>query len=186
MATFGERLKETRKKNGLSQVELAKILDVHYITVSRWENSALCPGIKILITLSQMFGVTSDYLLGITTNEENEKMNPMETTNRKLYAKLSKEYNDYLDSLKKMPVEDAIQHAYETVFKEEILICVQNGGFSYPHICALLSLESPLDELYSRWLKKDCSQMDYLKECIKERAEIAVHESRLSQNAKER
>jgi DNA-binding XRE family transcriptional regulator len=50
---FGQRLKEVRKHNSLSQVELAKMLGFHSITVSRWERSVVsspvikCPKVAV-------------------------------------------------------------------------------------------------------------------------------------------
>ena len=69
---FGERLKEVRKQNGLTQVELAEVLGIHSITVSRWEISANQPPIKTLVDIAILFSVSADYLLGLDGMAEKE------------------------------------------------------------------------------------------------------------------
>jgi transcriptional regulator with XRE-family HTH domain len=62
---FATRLKELRTQNELTQAELAIFLDVHSITVSRWERAVLLPSAKVLLKISACFNVSCDYLLGI-------------------------------------------------------------------------------------------------------------------------
>ena len=50
---------------GWNQVELAKKLSVTKQTVSNWENDNIQPSIETLVRLSKLFGVTTDYLLGL-------------------------------------------------------------------------------------------------------------------------
>lgn len=62
---LGTRITELRSALGWSQVELAKRLGVAKQTVSNWENENIQPSIEMLIRLTRLFGVTSDYLLGL-------------------------------------------------------------------------------------------------------------------------
>jgi transcriptional regulator with XRE-family HTH domain len=62
------RIKELRKKSGLSQKELADKLFVNQTAVSQWERGVTSPSASILIKLCDLFNVTSDYLLGRTDN----------------------------------------------------------------------------------------------------------------------
>ncbi len=62
---LGQRILEIRTAFGWSQVELAKRLGVAKQTVSNWENENIQPSIEMLIRLSKLFGVTTDYLLGL-------------------------------------------------------------------------------------------------------------------------
>ena len=62
---LGRRICELRMALGWSQVELAKRLKVAKQTVSNWENENIQPSIEILIRLSKIFNVTTDYLLGL-------------------------------------------------------------------------------------------------------------------------
>ena len=62
---LGTRIQELRGALGWSQVELAKRLGVAKQTVSNWENENIQPSIEMLIRLAKLFGVTTDYLLGL-------------------------------------------------------------------------------------------------------------------------
>lgn len=58
------RLKELRKKAGLSQSDFAKKINVAQNTVSNWENGNRVIDSEKAITIASYFGVTTDYLLG--------------------------------------------------------------------------------------------------------------------------
>ena len=71
--TFGEKLKVLRKENGYSQEELAGLLDVSRQAVSKWESNRGTPEIDKLVQISNMFGVTLDYLLKDESPDENNQ-----------------------------------------------------------------------------------------------------------------
>lgn len=52
-----------RKKNGWSQEELASELSISRQSVSKWESGASIPDLDKVLKLSQIFGVSTDYLL---------------------------------------------------------------------------------------------------------------------------
>ncbi len=62
---LGQRIGEMRVALGWSQVELAKRLGVAKQTVSNWENDNIQPSIEMLVHLAKVFGVGTDYLLGL-------------------------------------------------------------------------------------------------------------------------
>ncbi|MDD6966802.1 MAG: helix-turn-helix transcriptional regulator [Candidatus Faecousia sp.] len=62
---LGQRICELRAHLGWSQVELSRRLRVSKQTVSNWENDNIQPSIEMLVRLSKIFGVTTDYLLGL-------------------------------------------------------------------------------------------------------------------------
>lgn len=62
---LGQRICELRAHLGWSQVELSRRLRVSKQTVSNWENDNIQPSIEMLVLLSKIFGVTTDYLLGL-------------------------------------------------------------------------------------------------------------------------
>ncbi len=62
---LSQRIKDLRLTRGWNQVELAKKLNVTKQTVSNWENDNIQPSIEMLVRLSRLFGVTTDYLLGL-------------------------------------------------------------------------------------------------------------------------
>lgn len=62
---LGQRIHELRLAFGWSQVELAKRLNVSKQTVSNWENENIQPSIEMLVRLSKIFNVGTDFLLGL-------------------------------------------------------------------------------------------------------------------------
>lgn len=62
---LGQRINELRRSFGWNQVELAKYLHISKQTVSNWENENIQPSIEMLIRLSKVFNVPTDYLLGL-------------------------------------------------------------------------------------------------------------------------
>ena len=63
---FGERLKELRREYGVGQVELAKSIGVSKGIISLWENGQREPTMSNLVSLAKYFGVSVDYLVGLT------------------------------------------------------------------------------------------------------------------------
>lgn len=60
---LAEKITELRKKSGWSQEELANQLGVSRQSVSKWESGASIPDLDRILKLSQIFGVSTDYLL---------------------------------------------------------------------------------------------------------------------------
>ena len=69
--TFGEKLKVLRKEKGYSQEEFAGLLNVSRQAVSKWESDRGTPETDKLLQISNMFGVTLDYLLKEESSDEN-------------------------------------------------------------------------------------------------------------------
>ena len=61
-----EHIRELRIQRGITQVDLAKRLGVSKSVVSSYENGVHLPPYDILIRLSALFGVSCDYLLGVS------------------------------------------------------------------------------------------------------------------------
>lgn len=60
---LAEKIVYLRKKKGWSQEELAEKLDISRQSVSKWELDASIPDLDKIVKLSELFGVTTDYLL---------------------------------------------------------------------------------------------------------------------------
>jgi transcriptional regulator with XRE-family HTH domain len=60
------KIKEIRKLRGITQKELTAILNVQRQTLSRYETGAIPLTDETIVILARHFGVTSDYLLGIS------------------------------------------------------------------------------------------------------------------------
>ena len=67
---LNERIKQLRLTRGLSQVELSKLLNVSKQSVSNWENDNIQPSIEMLLKISEVFSVSTDYLLGKELNRK--------------------------------------------------------------------------------------------------------------------
>ena len=63
MMTFSEKLMDLRRKSGMSQEQLADRLGVTRQSVSKWESGTAMPELVKLISLSDLFGVSVDYLV---------------------------------------------------------------------------------------------------------------------------
>ncbi len=72
--TFSERLTDLRKKSGMSQEQLAEKLGLTRQTVSKWENGQSTPELAYIAILSELLGVTTDYLIKGTQNVSAEEI----------------------------------------------------------------------------------------------------------------
>ena len=72
---LADKITEERKKNGWSQEELANQLGVSRQAVSKWESEQTTPDLEKVIAMSELFEVTTDYIL--------KGIEPVSTTNRK-------------------------------------------------------------------------------------------------------
>lgn len=71
--TIGENIRNFRKKNNLTQEELADRLGVTYQSVSRWENGATYPDLELLPIISELLSVTVNELLGMPQIEKEKR-----------------------------------------------------------------------------------------------------------------
>ncbi len=72
----GDRLKELRKNNGLTQSKLGEVLGVTKASICCYEKGTRTPTIENLIDLMEFFGVSADYLIGsdaIVSVKENKR-----------------------------------------------------------------------------------------------------------------
>ncbi len=65
---FAEVLKELRTNSRINQSELADIVGVSKQCVSNWENGYIQPSIDTLVKIAKYFSVSTDYLLGLNSN----------------------------------------------------------------------------------------------------------------------
>lgn len=65
MINFSNKLKLLRQQRGLTQLQLAQQLNITKAMISAYETGSRYPSFDILIKLSSLFNVTTDYLLGL-------------------------------------------------------------------------------------------------------------------------
>lgn len=81
---IGKKIYELRRKEGLSQEEVANKLDVSRQTVSKWETNQSAPDIDKIVPLCDLFNISTDVLLKgvneqqtINTNDNRKKYTPL-------------------------------------------------------------------------------------------------------------
>lgn len=70
MDTFGKRLREARKEKGLSQNELAKVLETNHSVIGKYERDEVKPSIDAVRKIAGILGTTVSYLLGEDENQD--------------------------------------------------------------------------------------------------------------------
>ncbi|KLA47977.1 hypothetical protein P869_06475 [Ligilactobacillus ruminis S23] len=70
---IGQRIRDLRKQKRMSQTELAKSAGVSQTTVTAWETGKAEPSSSAVAKLSDIFNVTTDYLLGRPNKQETKK-----------------------------------------------------------------------------------------------------------------
>jgi len=69
---FNEKLVRLRKGHGYTQEQLAEKLEVTRQAVSRWESGDTTPEMALLVRLCEVFGVTADYLINDSIENEGD------------------------------------------------------------------------------------------------------------------
>ena len=99
---LADKITEERKKNGWSQEELADKLGVSRQAVSKWESAGAVPDLQRIIQLSELFSVSTDYLLKdemeVETSSDMMKGINEDMTLRKVSME---EANEFLDMKRK-------------------------------------------------------------------------------------
>lgn len=89
------RIAELRKKNNLSQTELSKKLGIAQNTLSQYENELRVPSSRIILVLSDLFGVSPNYILG-EPEVETAKTHSIQDVTKVLQEKNINRVNLYL------------------------------------------------------------------------------------------
>lgn len=66
---FADRLKELRKRKGISQGELAELIEVHFTQVSRYERGETKPNAEAMTRLAKALDTTVDFLMNGTADD---------------------------------------------------------------------------------------------------------------------
>lgn len=70
MKHIGEKIKELRRKNNMTQEKLAERLNVSYQTVSKWETGITSPDLSLIVPLARLFKITTDELFSYNENAD--------------------------------------------------------------------------------------------------------------------
>lgn len=66
---IGDHIRELREQSGMTQADLAKRVHTSRSSVQAWECGSNYPSVDSLILLSQVFHVSTDYLLAVSKNK---------------------------------------------------------------------------------------------------------------------
>ena len=95
---LADKITEERKKNGWSQEELANQLGVSRQAVSKWESAGAVPDLQRILQMSELFGVSTDYLLKDEMKAENITYHESTESYAEPLKKVTMEHaNEFLD-----------------------------------------------------------------------------------------
>ena len=112
---LSEKIMDLRKSRGWSQEELAERLDVSRQSVSKWESGASTPEPDKIVAISEIFGVSTDYLLKDAAKQEEAQAFSQQTSHgvegevREEVPEMSmQECDEYLETVKKTSASIAL------------------------------------------------------------------------------
>ena len=100
--SFNEQLTKLRKRNNITQIELANLMNVKQYVISSWETGRSEPNISQIIKLSNIFKIPTDYLLDraiIIASSENEFNNVIENINKDIKDDFTKDLIEILEDI---------------------------------------------------------------------------------------
>lgn len=65
---LAKRIKTLREEQEMTQTDLAKRLNITRSSVNAWEQGISTPSTQFVVELAELFGVSTDYLLGMKKN----------------------------------------------------------------------------------------------------------------------
>ena len=81
------RIKELRETNKIKQIDLAQKLNVSQGTLSNWEGNKFDIDNDSLRRLSDLFNVSTDYILGIERTSQDPYHDPVDAKTNELFQK---------------------------------------------------------------------------------------------------
>ncbi|MGN1410204.1 MAG: helix-turn-helix domain-containing protein [Eubacteriales bacterium] len=111
---IGEKIKKLRRSRDMTQEELAESLSVSVSAVSQWESGKTTPDISALPVLCNLFGVTSDELLGIDVTQKQAEIDRLiiEISEISRIGDNKEAYRRFREALKQYP--DSYELMYQT------------------------------------------------------------------------
>ena len=102
MYVFGKRLKEIRKKAGITQQQLGDMVGVTKVSICCYENGTRTPTLETLIDLADSLNVHLNYLLGVDALaiDEDDKNNTLNIAKDEI--ELIKELRKHIKLYEKM------------------------------------------------------------------------------------
>ena len=98
---LGERLKLLREEAGLTQQQLASMLNLSQQTIGHYEVNRSEPSIKTMELLARIFNTSTDYLLGLSDIEHpNDMQNKLDLSSLNLPKEAIKEIENFMEFMR--------------------------------------------------------------------------------------
>ena len=101
---FCDNFKKYRKLSGMTQDEIARFLMVTPQAVSKWETGSGTPDISMLVPIAELFGISTDELLGRVNTLSDTTLQEIYTAEESRKDK----YDKYIELLKSNPNNEKI------------------------------------------------------------------------------
>lgn len=103
---IGERIKQARLEKGLDQLALCEKLSIEQSTLSNYENGRRIPKPDMIVKMADIFGVSTDYLLGKTDlrNYNDYKATITDKDERNIQRELEKMMDDIVTKNPALPL----------------------------------------------------------------------------------
>ena len=103
-----------------------------------------------------------------------------------LYEKMAAEQDKYRDWLKGQPAAEVLNHAYEYVMREDILLSLEYSDLSDGQAKALLKSPAPLVDVFKDWERRETGHMEDIRETMESRANKIIREAFIRSKREER
>lgn len=150
---IGEKIKELRKKNGLTQEKLADYLCVSYQAVSKWETGISSPDLSLIAPLTKLFHVSADELLCLEESEPDGRYNELETAYKETFKT-----NDF--ALRQKICEMAVaEYPGDMKFLSNLAWVVSNRSFEYEEQATYVAEQEKAIKLFASVIK-NCGDIE--------------------------
>ena len=102
--------------------------------------------------------------------------------NTQLYQKMFAEEKLYRAGLLLLPPSEILNHAYEYVCREDILLSLEYNDLSPRQAMALLKSPSPLADVFKKWEKQEANHMEDIWNTVEARANEVVRADFIAQH----
>lgn len=109
-----------------------------------------------------------------------------EELNTRLYERMFSEQEKYRRWLLTLPPAEILQHAYEYVMREDILLSQETSDLTDAQAKALLKSPTPLTDTFKDWEKRETSHMDDIHETLECRANKILRDEFIRSRREER
>ena len=109
-----------------------------------------------------------------------------EELNTALYQKMFAEQKQYRDWLLSQPPEEVLNHCYEYVVREDIVIAMEYQSLSDKQCKALLKSPCPLGDVFKDFKRRETDHMEDICDTIKCRANDVIRQEFVYKQREER